>query len=262
MSQWTYLNKIFNIGALGASIGLFFTGCSGGGNGGGYGGELPSVGLIPTDNGTYTSASPSSAGALSPTPSPYYYLVGTHTGCSNYPSGWQAIGPDVIGVIGFSNTGDSYASSLCGAYSSIVSSTVKTVDFDTNVAIYNNQIFQHFSGNPPLLASLKTPVAYCVTSSLGTQGLEVGTDVLIYNQNGTLYSQLYYGTDVGSTPTLFSVAPFQVTQSATLSQATFLGSYFELDIARNGSAATTGALNVTIAGSAQTLAMSCWLTTP
>jgi hypothetical protein len=224
-------------------------------NGGGYGG------LVPTDNGTYTAGfkAPDSESSQ---PVPYFYLVGVHTGCTNYPSGWESVGPDVVGVISFSSNGTFYAPSLCDASSVIAFTDLSIVDFDQSVAIYNDGIYRHFAGAPPPTIELVTPVAYCRTVSTDAGNVQIGTDVSVYTSGGQLYGEIDEGQDVNGQPTQFSVSPFPLSQTVTSGQASFSGNSFQLDVIRNGSPATTGTLSVVLDGQSESLSMSCWLTTP
>lgn len=219
------------------------------GNGGGYGG------LRSDYQGRYDRTQ---TGEGDPAP---LYLVGSQTGCSSYPAGWEAVGPLLTGIIRFTQSTASYAASACGPEIPISPKAPVSVSFNSSVAVYSDDIYIRLRSQPPLVSDLVTPVAYCTNVQKSQPGsdMDVGTDVFVYNKAGQIYATITEGHATNDALLKYSVAPFAVVSSNNGLQTTFSFESFALKVANSGGKTTTAAYSVILDGAQVNMNMSCFI---
>lgn len=219
------------------------------GNGGGYGGMTSLAG------GPY--------GTLpGPNVPKYFYEYGVQTNCASYPSGWETVGPDLIGILSYSNGTITFAASACASSTiNVPASNILSYQFDSRIAIYQDAILFGASDSPPTAAELIQPLAYCVQASK-VNGTDVGIDLLIYQSAGQTLATLNEGQQSGISFEKSYVQPFSVQLNTTNSNVTVSGPGLELDVSRSGNAQTVGTANLNLDGKTINLATTCYLTTP
>ncbi len=147
--------------------------------------------------------------------------------------------------------------SACGPTSTIARDAMQTFDFDSKVAIFENDIYVRVNRD----ADVVRPVAYCTNAGLDGE-FEVGTSVFIYQKGKNQYGTIAQGKHLGDQYLKFRVDPFVVNQVTTASAKEFSLGLFKLNVVRNGAAKTIGHLNVLLDGENVDLGMVCYLNLP
>jgi len=160
-----------------------------------------------------------------------------------------------------------YATSVCAMKQDVITG-VHQVDFADDYRIYNDDIFLA-ADTPPTPAQVAQSVASCsivnrlaMDGAPDPDGIAIGTDILIYNQNNHLTTRLLQGRYASGEFVTAMVAPFVTLENRTDASDTFSAQGFQLVIARNGQKHTTGVLTGLLDGAAISLDMECWLRTP
>lgn len=221
------------------------------GNGGGYGGLRSTLG------GSYGTTDGNQSAPLFLVP---MYSVGDQQTCTTYPTGWETVGPKLTGIISFTPQGSpQYAPSACAAKSSIYPTEIRAADFNREIAIFRDDIYQVIDASPPALSQLREPVAYCLSSSKDS-GFDVGSDVLLYKTSQGIFAEMKMGRRTDPHFTQFYVDPFAVRLSQQVGQDLYSADGFHLSIAKSAlSKAASGSLTATVDGAASTISMSCWV---
>lgn len=207
--------------------------------------------------GSYPTAGNTPAG-----PGLSYYLYGNPAGCSTYPAGWGAVGPYLMGILAnVGGTSFTYAASACATASPVAAGDVNILNFDTSIAIYQDDIYWGDSAYPPPPADLIEPVGYCENSSK-QQGTDVGLDILVYSKSGQALAVLNQGQFMNGTFQKYSTSPVSVTVTENAGSVQVQAEGLSLQITRNGSKATSGSIGAVVNGETIALQVTCWLSTP
>lgn len=223
-------------------------------NGGGYGG------LVLDSHGDYGRTIPESTTGIPDGATVEFYLYRPGDAstqlCSQYVSGWQTVGANVLNLIVKTGTGFRYYDSLCSASTAVAEKDVRGVAYNDEVFIYQQGIF--FKTKKPItqVSELKAPQVFCRASSV-TGSLDAGVDVLITRHGSGFKARLWVGRVVGDIGLKYVVAPFDVNYGAATSERYFANS-FDLKVRSSADAATTGTLETNLGAGPESFSMSCW----
>ena len=214
------------------------------GNGGGYGGLTSQIG------GTYDGRTSSATATL------HFYLAGTPTGCSQYPTGLESLGPIVRGVLDIDDFNSYHRNSLCDSAASITRSDIKILDFDPGIALYQNEIYVHTKDDPPAVSAVYESKAYC-TASTKVSSLDSGTAVLISKKDGLYYAQIAIGKVTSAKGQISVVSPFSVASTSSGGVTTYSATDFSLSVQSSLTALTTATLVATVDAQSLQVPLNC-----
>ncbi len=191
-----------------------------------------------------------------------YFHVGDRTAnCTRLPDEWKPLDAHISGVLSLQHHRAYYGGSLCGRTSMLRSSVVSIVDFNSQIAVFANKVFERFEDHPPTLNDLKTTVAYCRSAIFAQpeSGADLGADVRIYRNSVGLFGEIIIGKDVGGTLTRSVVRGFAVSGGAEGEGALFTPEGFELRLTNMDANPTTGSLSVLLDGEQREVPLTkCW----
>ena len=249
------------MGILMLLLGTIFAigqGCSAmySGNGGGYGGMQP-----PINEGTYDGSDRSSSSETSGDPTfPGYYHFSQTPICPT-ATAFGGLSAFVDSNVYISPTLYTwrYRADFCTSPVSISTNSVSRVNFDPNVAIYNNRALSHYSVAPATSADLKFSQAYCTQlDAPNSFSIDTGISVYVYLQNGVTFMVVYRGVQAGDQFYRYRLGPFEVSEQTLSGRIHYSTSGVDLSLPPTAPAISTGRLNLLWQGSYLELDMNCW----
>jgi hypothetical protein len=244
------------------------------GNGGGYGGMVSATEQYGSGGAAAQASLPQQQsehyseyqGRSSSTLGHDFRHVFLHIGdrtpsCTRLAGEWRHLDAFVTGILSVNRRNAFYGAALCSRTARLRSSVVSIVDFNPQIAVFANRVFERFEENPPALADLKTTVAYCRSAIIehSLSGADLGADVRIYRNGRGLFGELTIGKDVEGVLTRAMVRGFAVSEHAMSGGTTFTARGFELKVVNMDANPTTGSLSILLDGEQiETPLPKCW----